>query len=216
MNDAKIKKMTTVAMLCAAAYVVMLIGRIPVVLFLKYDPKDVVIAIGGFVFGPLTAFTISALVGLVEMFTASETGIIGLVMNIISSCSFACTAAFIYKKAKNIKGAVIGLAAGVAVMATVMLLWNYLITPLYMDIPREEVVPLLTSAILPFNLLKGCLNSAIVFLIYKPIVKALRKADLLPPSSSAEQSKSRVGAILITVVVLITCIMAVLVMKEII
>lgn len=216
MNDTKIKKMTTVGMLCAAAYVIMLVGRIPVVLFLKYDPKDVIIAIGGFVFGPLTAFTISALVGLVEMFTASETGVIGLVMNIISSCSFACTAAFIYKKAKNIKGAALGLVAGVGVMALVMLLWNYLITPLYMKIPREQVVPLLTSAILPFNLLKGCLNSAIVFLIYKPIVRALRKANLLPPSESTAEAKSRVGVILVAVVVLITSVMAVLVMKNVI
>lgn len=216
MNDTKIKKMTTVGMLCAAAYVVMLVGRIPVVLFLKYDPKDVIIAIGGFVFGPLTAFTISALVGLVEMFTASETGVIGLVMNIISSCSFACTAAFVYKKAKNIRGAALGLVAGVGVMAVVMLLWNYLITPLYMNIPREQVVPLLTSAILPFNLLKGCLNSAIVFLIYKPIVRALRKANLLPPSESTAEAKSRVGVILVAVVVLITSVMAVLVMKNVI
>lgn len=216
MNDTKIKKMTTVGMLCAAAYVVMLVGRIPVVLFLKYDPKDVIIAIGGFVFGPLTAFTISALVGLVEMFTASETGVIGLVMNIISSCSFACTAAFVYKKAKNIRGAALGLVSGVGVMAVVMLLWNYLITPLYMNIPREQVVPLLTSAILPFNLLKGCLNSAIVFLIYKPIVRALRKANLLPPSESTAEAKSRVGVILVAVVVLITSVMAVLVMKNVI
>ena len=41
------KKLTSGAMLCAIAYVVMVIGRVPVILFLKYDPKDVIITLGG-------------------------------------------------------------------------------------------------------------------------------------------------------------------------
>lgn len=65
------KKLSVIAMLSAVAYLIMLVGRIPIVLFLKYDPKDVVITIGGFLFGPLTAFTMSALVSFVEMLTVS-------------------------------------------------------------------------------------------------------------------------------------------------
>lgn len=96
------KKLVTVAMLCAIAYVVMLVGRIPIVLFLSYEAKDVIIAIGGFIYGPLTAFIISLIVSVVEMFTASDTGWIGCLMNILSSCSFACTAALIYKRKRTI------------------------------------------------------------------------------------------------------------------
>ena len=44
MNN-RTRKITTLGMLCAIAYVVMLVARIPIVLFLKYDPKDVVITI---------------------------------------------------------------------------------------------------------------------------------------------------------------------------
>ena len=33
------KKLTTLAMLCALAYVVMAVGRIPILLFLSYDPE---------------------------------------------------------------------------------------------------------------------------------------------------------------------------------
>lgn len=180
------KKLTTVAMLCALAYIMMVVARVPVVLFLKYDPKDVVIAIGGFLFGPLTSFFISGLVSLVEMVTVSDTAFWGLLMNILSSCSFACTAAFIYKKRHDIKGAVIGLVAGVAVMVPVMLLWNYLITPIYMGYPREAVAELLLPAFLPFNLLKGGLNAAITMLLYKPVVTALRKAGLAPESKGGQ------------------------------
>ena len=47
--NVKAKRITTIAMLCALAYVVMAVGRVPVVLFLKYDPKDVVITLGGLI-----------------------------------------------------------------------------------------------------------------------------------------------------------------------
>lgn len=56
--DERTKKLTTLAMLCALAYIAVAVFRIPVVLFLKYDPKDVIIAIGGFIYGPLPAFVV--------------------------------------------------------------------------------------------------------------------------------------------------------------
>jgi len=84
-------------MLCALAYISVLVGRVPIVLFLKYDPKDVVIVIGGLIYGPLTSFAVTVIVSVVQMVTISGTGIFGCMMNMISSCSFACTAAWIYK-----------------------------------------------------------------------------------------------------------------------
>lgn len=211
MNDAKIKKMTTIGMLCAIAYVLMFTVRIPVVLFLKYEPKDVIITIGGFLMGPSVAFTVSLVVGLIEMFTVSDTGVIGFVMNVLSSCTFACTAAFVYKKKRNIKGAVIGLVTGIITMVVIMLLWNYLVTPLYMKIPRNEVAALLLPAILPFNLLKGGLNATITFLLYKPVVRALRRTNLVP--SGNDTGKSSVGVSIVAAIMLITCILAVLAFK---
>ena len=82
--DSKTKKITTTAMLCAAAYVVVVVGRVPVVLFLKYDPKDIIITLGGLIWGPLTSFTVSVIVSLIEMVTISENGILGCIMNIVS------------------------------------------------------------------------------------------------------------------------------------
>lgn len=94
-------------MLCAIAYVVVAVGRVPLILFLKYDPKDVVIAIGGLIFGPLASLAISVIVSFVEMITISENGILGFIMNVLSSCTFACTAAFIYKRWHKLSGAVV-------------------------------------------------------------------------------------------------------------
>ncbi len=134
--DNNTKKITTTAMLSAIAYVVVVVGRIPVVLFLKYDPKDIIITLGGLIWGPLTSFIVSVIVSMIEMVTISENGILGCIMNIVSTCSFACTAAVIYKKKRTLKGAVAGLLAGSLAMVLVMMLWNYLIAPIYMGYPR--------------------------------------------------------------------------------
>lgn len=212
--NTKTKKLTTLAMLSAIAYILMLAGRIPVVLFLKYDPKDVIITLGGFIFGPLSSFIISVLVSLVEMFTVSDTGFIGFVMNVISTSSFACISAFIYKNNKTLKGAIIGLISGSLLMTVVMLLWNYLVTPIYLGYPREAVAKMLLPAFLPFNLLKGGLNAALTMLIYKPLVTSLQRSKLILPSAQNEPSKNiSTSVMLASGFILITCLLVVLVLN---
>ncbi len=214
MND-KTRKLTTVAMLCAIAYVVMVVGRVPVVLFLKYDPKDVTITLGGLIWGPLTALWVSVIVSVIEMLSVSETGVLGCLMNIISTCSFACTASFIYKKRRTLSGAVIGLFAGSITMVVVMLLWNYLVTPLYMGYPREAVAELLLPAFLPFNLLKAGLNASFTFLLYKPVILTLRKSGYLPTLNKVGRQRST-GLILLAAAIIVTCVLLILSMNEII
>lgn len=211
MNPDKTKKLTTIGMLCALAYAAVIVGRIPVVLFLKYDPKDVIIAIGGFLFGPLTALSITVTVSLVQMFTVSGTGMIGCVMNIISSCSFACTAAFIYKKKRSLPGAILSLLCGCFCQVTVMMFWNYLIAPIYMGYPREAVVELLLPAFLPFNLIKGGLNAAITMLLYKPVVTALRRSNLIASEHHSEKMKIHTAVVLAAMLIIVACVLLILV-----
>lgn len=205
------RKLTMLGMLGALAFLAVALIRIPVVQFLKYEPKDVVITIGGFIFGPLEAALLSVVVSLVEMVTISDTGIIGCVMNILSTCVFACTASLIYKRNHTLKGAVIGLAVGCALTTAVMILWNYLITPLYMGLPRESVAAMLVPVFLPFNLLKGVLNGGVTLLVYKPLVNALRRAGLLESSTGKGSGRYNVGLILVALAVIATCVLLVLV-----
>ncbi|MBQ5319188.1 MAG: ECF transporter S component [Oscillospiraceae bacterium] len=191
-NRMDTKKLVVLAMLAAIAYITVTIFRIPVVEFLKYEPKDVIITIGGFLFGPVAAMLISAVVSIIEMVTISDTGPIGALMNFLSTVSFACTASIVYKKIHTIKGAVIGLVTGSVVMVVVMLAWNYLITPLYMGVPREVVAGMLLPTFLPFNLLKTVLNSAITMLLYKPLSMVMRKAHVLPETASASTEGSHI------------------------
>ena len=210
MNISKTKKLTTIGMLCALAYVAAVFGRVPLVLFLRYDPKDVIIVIGGLIFGPITSFAITVIVSLVQMFTVSGTGILGCIMNIISSCSFACTAAFIYKRKHKLSGAILGLFCGWSCQVVVMMIWNYLIAPIYMGYPREAIVELLIPAFLPFNLIKGGLNAAITMLLYKPVVTALRRANLIESEQDSGKMRINIGVLLVALLMTITCVLLIL------
>lgn len=207
-----VKKLVLLAMLAAMAYVIVSLVRIPVVLFLKYEPKDVVITIGGFLLGPMAAFVTSLVVSLLEMVTISETGPIGCLMNLISTCAFSCTAAFIYKRKHTLSGAVSGLAVGGVFMVILMLLWNWLITPLYMGVERSVVEGMLLPAFLPFNTLKAGLNSALILLLYKPLVTGLRKTGLVDTGSS-QSGSSKISIYLLGAGLLATCIVLLLVLQ---
>lgn len=214
----KARDLTILALLAAVAYVVMYLSKlIPVNVlgFLNFDLKDVIICIAGFLFGPLAAAGISLVVSLIEMVTVSSTGLWGLLMNVLSTCAFACMAAWFYQRNRTIKGAIVGLVIGAVLMAAVMLLWNWLITPIYMHTPREKVVPLLIPIFLPFNLIKAGINGTLTVLLYKPIVNALRKAKLVKPSSG-KGGKSKLGVALVAAVLLVTFALLALVLAKVI
>ena len=178
-------------MLCALAYIIVAFVRIPAVMFLKYEPKDVVITIGGFLYGPLASLTMSIVVSFIEMITISDTGWIGFAMNVLSTAAFACTAAYLYKRKHTLSGAVIGLIVGSLLMTVVMVAWNYLLTPIYMATPRSEVATMLLPVFVPFNLIKGILNAAITALLFRPLVQTLRKANLFPQSKSQKKTDTK-------------------------
>jgi len=212
----KTHRLTLMAMFAALAYIIMAVGRIPIssVDFLKYDPKDVILVIGGFILGPMPGLAITLVVALIEMVTVSSTGPIGFLMNFLSSAAFLWPAAALYKRRHTLRGATAGLAVGVLLMTALMLMWNYFITPYYMGYPREAVAAMLVPVFLPFNLIKGGLNAAITMLVYKPVSRALKKSGLVQMGPSAlVEKKSALGASLIAALVLVSCIFAVLIMR---
>ncbi len=206
----KTKKITTIAMFCAAAFLVSLI-KVPFNGFLDLELKSAVITICAFMLGPLSGLIISVIVPFIEFLTVSHTGPIGLLMNVIATCAFVCPAAFIYKRNHRLKGAVIGLTVGSLALTAAMLLWNYIITPVYMNVPRQVVAAMLVPVFLPFNMIKAASNMAVTLLIYKPIVKALRKANFVPRGEgSAKTSGINTGLTVFAVILLLTCVLLVM------
>ena len=195
------------AMFCAIAYVLTLIGQLvpQVAGFLSYDPKDVAVVIIGFILGPLASVFVSVIVSFIEMISISGTGPIGFLMNVLSTVAFAVPAAIVYKKYHSQKGAIFGLALGVAAMAVCMILWNYIVTPMYMHVPRPVVVDMLLPVFLPFNLVKGAINALLTMLVYKPVVGSLRAAKLIDQGPSGK-GKLKPGYLIVTLVLLAVCV----------
>ncbi len=194
MNEQKkidTKKLVVLALMAALSYAAVALFRIPVVQFLKYEPKDCILAIAGMLYGPLPALLVTVVVSLIEMVTISTTGVIGFLMNVLSSGLFVCTAALVYQKNRTLRAALLGLILGAVLMTGGMVLWNWLITPLYMGVPRQAVVEMLIPVFLPFNLLKAGLNAALTVLLYKSVVTVLRKAHLAPEREISVPQQNR-------------------------
>ncbi len=218
MKNNSLHRIVTTGLLCAIAFAVMLLSHmlppvIPVLPFLKYDAKDVIIAIGGFIYGPLTSVVISVIVSVIEMVTVSSTGPIGLLMNVLASVAFAGTASLIYSKKRTIKGAALGLACAILFTSAIMLLWNYFITPLYTG---QTVTSLLLPYILPFNLFKATVNAALTLALYKPVVTALRKAKLVPTGEHKMNKKQSLTAYLTALALIVIAVLLILKVNNII
>ncbi len=214
------KTLVTLSMLTALAYAVMCACKIipPIGGFLSVDVKDTVIVIAGILYGPLSALLLSIVVPLLEFFTVSDTGLEGLIMNIIATAIFCCPAAYVYRRKHNTTHAVLGLVTGVACLTVTMIFWNIIVTPYFFKIPREAVLDMLIPLIIPFNLIKGALNSALIMIVYTPVVSTLRKIGLVPPSQSAGQAKSKFNyaPTIVSGLILVTAVLLVLAFLEII
>lgn len=181
----KKKKFTThqlviISLLSAVAYVVMFVGRVPMIVdFLKYDPKDVVIMISGLAFGPAVTIIMSLVISFIEMITVSIDGPIGFLMNVLSTVAYVVPAIVIYRKNYSTKNLIIGLTIGTLLTTLVMTGWNYIVTPVYLQIPRAEVVKMLLPIIVPSNLIKYSINSGIVLLIQKPVLRTFKRSNLI-------------------------------------
>ncbi len=177
-NDSATKKLVVSAMFCAIAYIAVFVFRFKVS-FLTFDFKDAFIAILSLLYGPFYGVICSGVVAVLETFTVSDTGYYGLIMNFLSSGSFALATGLVYKYRRTFFGAVLAAVTGVFAMLSVMLLANLFITPYFMGQERSAVVAIIPTLLLPFNLCKGIMNAAIMLLLYKPIVNLLRKTKLV-------------------------------------
>ncbi len=209
------KTMVTLAMLCALAYAVMAVCKVipPVLGILSFDLKDTVMAIGGFLFGPVAALCMAVVVPFIEFLTVSDTGWYGLIMNIIATCLFVLPAVIIYRKKHNTKFAVIGLVVGALCLTLGMILWNYIITPLYFGMPRAAVMEMM-PAIIAFNVVKSVCNAALIMLTYPPVSTALRKVGLVAPSkysaTGGEKPKFNYVPTIISAFVLLSAVLGLL------
>ena len=174
-NSAKIAKM---AMLVAISIVLVMVIHLPIfpaVAFLEYDPADIPILVGAFAFGPVAGLILTVVTSLIQGLTVSSaSGLYGIIMHIIATSVLVLVSSMIYARHKTKAHAIIGLGAGTAAMAAVMVFANMWITPMFMGVTLEAVMGLMPFIIL-FNVVKAGINSIVTFIVYKRISPFLHK-----------------------------------------
>ncbi len=164
--------------------------------FLEFKLSDIPILIGAFTLGPSAGAIITVVEILLKLvIKGTSTMFVGELSDLITSCAFAVTAGFIYKKHRTFKGALVAMAIGTAVELIAALLVNWLIlvpfyiqfffggkwdpligmmTPLFPSCTRETFYNFyLWASVLPFNLLR-CLVAILVTLpVYKRISRLI-------------------------------------------
>ncbi len=193
-----VKKLAVIGVLCAVAYLCTFLLHFKV-MFLTFDFKDAIIAVAGLMYGPLAGLFSSFIVALTEFVTYSDTGVYGLIMNFLSSAAFSVVGGFIYKYRLTFSGAIFSGVASVFSVVAVMMLANLFITPLFLQQPREAIIDLMPTVLLPFNLIKSVINASLTLLIYKPVTKAFGRLGL------TERKQQRVGSGLRTVILTLCC-----------
>lgn len=205
------KKLTVLAMFVALSYLCVFVFRFKVQ-FLSFELSDIFITIAGFAFGPVAAIGIALAKSLLEMVTIADTGFYGAIMNFASSAAFAGVASVIYKYKKSLNGAILSMAGAIFARTVIIILMNILITPFYMKCPREVVIGMIPTLLLPFNLVKAFMNAGLVFLLYKPLSNALKNIGVMPKGDSAfSVNKKNIAVIIISAIVVIAAIVALLV-----
>ena len=171
------KKMAVMAMLAAVSVLLVLIHiPFPPAPFLEYDPADIPILIGTFAYGPTAGIIITVVVSIIQGFTLSaSSGIIGIVMHILATGSFALVAGLIYQRKKTRKSAILALGLGVITMTVMMALMNLIFTPIFMGTPVETVAGVLLPIIIPFNLMKASINAVATLLLYKAVSRFIKE-----------------------------------------
>lgn len=181
-----------ISILSVLAFLIMLV-EIPVFFFpgfLKIDLSDLSPLIGGFAIGPVAGVIIELIKNLLHFVTKSDTGGVGELANFLIGTALILPAAFIYKKNRTKKGALIGIIIGIVMMCGVGALTNYyILLPFYGKfMPMDQIVALGSAAnpaikdiktlilygIVPFNLFKGVILGILTSILYKrlsPIIK---------------------------------------------
>ena len=174
-----VRALVNIGMLAAIAVILMLF-EIPLPFapsFYEIDFSEVPVMVGCFAMGPFAGALIAG---------------VGELANFIIGCSLCVPAGLIYRRKRTRTTALIGMAAGTVTMTVIGCAVNaFVLLPTYataFGMPIDALVEMGTAvnpainslttfvffAVAPFNILKGVLVSAIVFLIYKKISPIFR------------------------------------------
>lgn len=185
----KTKKLVSLAMLASVSYVLMLLNfplpGFPV--FLNIDFSEIPVLIAALLFGPGAAIIVEFVKNLLDaIMTGSLTAIpVGHIANFIAGLLFVLPTYYVYQKIKSKKGMTFGLILGTVLMSVMMSILNYYVfLPAYTifmgmsAMSATETRQYITTAILPFNLIKGVLITFLFMLIFSKMQTWISKQNI--------------------------------------
>ena len=183
---------TSIAMFSALAGVLMVI-ELPLFFapsFYKLDLSELPVLICAFYLGPVSGVVCEFLKVLIKLLLkGTSTAFVGDFANFLVGCSFVLPASILYQKLLSKKGALISLSVGTGIMTVFGSLFNaWFLLPRFAvmyGLPMDAIIGMGTQvnsaitsvstlvlfAVVPFNLVKGVLVSALTFLLYKRVEK---------------------------------------------
>ena len=179
-----------VAMFAALGGVLMLL-EIPLFFapsFYKIDLGELPVLMSAFYLGPVAGVITEFLKVCIKLLLkGTSTAFVGDFANFAVGCSFILPAAILYHRRKTRKNAILGMVVGTLVMTIVGSAFNaYYLLPKFaalFGMPLDAIVGMGTAvnsgirsvgtlvmyAVVPFNLLKGAIDSVLTYLLYKRV-----------------------------------------------
>lgn len=164
--------------------------------FYKLDFSELPVLLCGFYLGPSATVICEGVKILLKLLLkGTSTAFVGDLANFVVGCSLVLPATVFYHAHKSKHSAIIGLAIGTLVMTVFGSAFNAIyLLPKFSELfglPLDTIVGMGTAvngainsvstlvlfAVVPFNLLKGIVVSALTFLLYKRISPILHRND---------------------------------------
>lgn len=177
--------------------------------FYQLDLSEIPVLISSFYLGPVAGVVTEFLKVVIKLLIkGTSTAYVGDFANFVVGCTFILPATILYHTHKTRKNAIIGMILGTAVMTVFGSLFNatYLIPTFskLFGMPLEAIVGMGTSinpaihsvttlvfmAVVPFNLLKGIVVSALTLVLYKRVERALSR--LMQPVRPVRKSHNSI------------------------
>ena len=177
-REGSVLKLTTLAMLAALAVSIGIFkfSIFPSAPFLEFDFADIPILIATLAFGVTPGLGVLFVVSLVQAFFLGGNGIIGLIMHFVASGAVVVIFGNVCKNKKTGKRLTVSAICGTLAMTALMIPLNYIFIPLLFKVPTAMVTDFL-PAIIPFNLIKAGVNTALACIVWLPLRKLIDVSD---------------------------------------
>ena len=179
MKNKKLKAVMLAGVLAALSFVLMRFTEFPLIPsanYLKTDLGDIPLLIGAIYLGPFYGIAIAFVKDLLYLLSGGGGGgVLGAFINFIATGTLAFVCGLITLKKKNAANVLLGLIAGSLAMAFVMFYVNMWAVPRFWfpKITHKDLMKYLIFVNLPFNLIKGAIDTIITAITYVSLKKRI-------------------------------------------